>query len=121
MEERYVLFGETYKNNKYVTSSIGACSNEEKELVDLVHLIAKSHDTEVYHTDKGICYEYDEFLFVCNIEKVPYYEEEGIWEYSPKENIAICSKCGYEYYLGTYREYATNYCPNCGVKMKSVH
>ena len=38
------------------------------------------------------------------------------WKYSPKENIAICEMCGYEHYLGTYHQYATNYCPNCGAK-----
>lgn len=42
----------------------------------------------------------------------------GEWEFSYKENIGICSICGYEHYLGTYREYATSYCPNCGNKMK---
>lgn len=46
--------------------------------------------------------------------------KEGEWEYSPQENIAICSKCKYEHYLGTYHQYATNYCPNCGTKMKPV-
>ena len=46
--------------------------------------------------------------------------KEGEWEYSPQENIAICSECKYEHYLGTYHQYATNYCPNCGTKMKPV-
>ena len=46
--------------------------------------------------------------------------ECGEWQYSPLEDIAICSKCRYEHYLGTYRQYATNYCPNCGQKMKPI-
>ncbi len=54
------------------------------------------------------------------------FEEEGVsteteWGYSPKEDIAICTSCGYEHYLGTYRQYATNFCPNCGAKMKSIN
>ena len=43
------------------------------------------------------------------------------WQYSPLENIAICSKCRYEHYLGTYHQYATNFCPNCGQKMKQIN
>ena len=46
--------------------------------------------------------------------------ECGEWQYSPLEDIAICSECRYEHYLGTYRQYATNYCPNCGQKMKPI-
>ena len=48
-------------------------------------------------------------------------DECGEWHYSPLENITICSECGYEYYLGTYHQYATNYCPNCGQKMKQIN
>ena len=40
--------------------------------------------------------------------------KHGKWEYCHKENIATCSLCNYEYYLGTYHQYATKYCPNCG-------
>jgi len=47
-------------------------------------------------------------------------QEEKQWGYSPQENVAICEGCGYEHYLGTYHQYATNYCPNCGEKMKAV-
>lgn len=39
------------------------------------------------------------------------------WKYYRKENIATCKNCSYEHYLGTYHQYATNYCPNCGSKM----
>ena len=42
----------------------------------------------------------------------------GEWNYSYKDDTAECSKCGYEHYLGTYREYATNFCPNCGADMR---
>ena len=45
----------------------------------------------------------------------------GEWQYSPQEDIAICSECGYEHYLGTYHQYATNYCPKCGQKMKPIN
>ena len=47
--------------------------------------------------------------------------EPNEWKYSPQENIAICSQCGYEHYLGTYHQYATNFCPNCGTKMKAIN
>ncbi len=39
--------------------------------------------------------------------------KHGKWEYSNIENTAICSVCGYEHYLGTYHQYATNGCPKC--------
>ena len=39
------------------------------------------------------------------------------WEYYRKENMVICKNCSYEHYLGTYHQYATNYCPNCGSDM----
>lgn len=44
-------------------------------------------------------------------------EKKSEWEYCRKENIATCKHCSYEHYLGTYHQYATNYCPNCGSKM----
>lgn len=43
----------------------------------------------------------------------------GKWKYSYLEETGECSCCGYEHYLGTYREYSTNYCPNCGAKMEA--
>ena len=46
--------------------------------------------------------------------------ESSEWQYSPQENIAICPQCGYEHYLGTYHQYATNFCPNCGTRMKPI-
>lgn len=64
------------------------------------------------------------FKSICSIiNKEPslgkMYEKEDIftkWEYSEKENVAICKNCGYEHYLGSYHQYSTNYCPNCGAK-----
>ncbi len=44
-------------------------------------------------------------------------ENKSEWKYSRKENIATCKNCSYEHYLGTYHQYATNYCPKCGSKM----
>ena len=41
-------------------------------------------------------------------------KEKGQWLYSPKDDTAICSNCNYEHYLGTYHQFATNFCPNCG-------
>lgn len=41
----------------------------------------------------------------------------GEWKYYFKENTLMCSECLYEHYVGTYHQYATNYCPYCGVKM----
>ena len=43
------------------------------------------------------------------------------WKYSYKENIAECGNCGNEHYLGTYRQFATNFCPKCGTKMSNSH
>ena len=47
-------------------------------------------------------------------------EKKSEWKYSRKENIATCKNCSYEHYLGTYHQYATNYCPKCGSKMKET-
>lgn len=41
----------------------------------------------------------------------------GKWKYSFKEYLATCKNCSYEHYLGTYYQYATNFCPNCGARM----
>lgn len=41
----------------------------------------------------------------------------GKWKYYHKDNTLMCSECLYEHYHGTYHQYATNYCPNCGAKM----
>jgi len=41
----------------------------------------------------------------------------GILKYSPQDDIALCSKCGEEIYLGALHQFAHNYCPNCGAKM----
>ena len=53
------------------------------------------------------------------IEKGVCIRKQGEWKYSPQENIAICSICGEEHYLGTYHQFATNFCPNCGSKMSN--
>ena len=44
--------------------------------------------------------------------------EKGIWNYSPNDDTVICSKCGAEHYLGSYRQFSHNYCPNCGSEME---
>lgn len=41
----------------------------------------------------------------------------GILKYSPQDDIALCSKCGEEIYLGALHQFAHNYCPHCGAKM----
>ena len=43
--------------------------------------------------------------------------KHGEWKYYNKDDTAVCKNCSYEHYLGTYHQYATNYCPNCGAKM----
>ena len=45
------------------------------------------------------------------------------YEMTYKESYGeyVCEECGYEHYLGTYHQYATNYCPNCGQKMKQIN
>ena len=45
----------------------------------------------------------------------------GEWQHSPLDDIAVCSNCNYEHYLGTYQQYATNYCPKCGKKMRAIN
>ena len=59
--------------------------------------------------------------FLQKEENVPTaYDVEKVvaeWKYSRKEDIATCKSCSYEHYLGTYHQYATNFCPNCGAKM----
>ena len=53
------------------------------------------------------------------IKEIPIIEQPtGEWLYNYKEDTATCSNCKYEHYLGAYREYSTNFCPNCGAKMK---
>lgn len=42
------------------------------------------------------------------------------WEYCHLENTATCENCGYNHYLGTYHQYATKFCPNCGSEMEEV-
>lgn len=42
----------------------------------------------------------------------------GILKYSPLDDIALCSKCGEEIYLGAFHQFAHNYCPNCGAKLE---
>lgn len=42
----------------------------------------------------------------------------GILKYSPQDDIALCSKCGEEIYLGALHQFAHNYCPNCGAKLE---
>ena len=70
------------------------------------------------------CYEYgravsDIYHIIKDqptIEAIPVVH--GEWKYSPKENIATCKMCSYEHYLGTYHQYARNFCPNCGADMR---
>lgn len=70
-----------------------------------------------YRLDEIYKFEYNGGFPMDNKQSV----ECGEWQYSPQENIAICSECRYEHYLGTYHQYATNYCPNCGQKMKPIN
>ena len=57
--------------------------------------------------------EHVKFMPTIETDTVKY----GKWEYCHKENIATCSLCNYEHYIGTYHQYATKYCPNCGAVM----
>ena len=43
--------------------------------------------------------------------------KHGKWEKCYQDNVVTCSICGEEHYLGTYHQYAKNYCSNCGAKM----
>ncbi len=52
------------------------------------------------------------------VENIPDAVVRGEWKYCRKENIATCKNCSYEHYLGTYHQYATNFCPNCGADMR---
>ena len=65
---------------------------------------------------------HDQKTFINAIVEQPTVEAKpvvyGEWKYSRKENIATCKNCSYEHYLGTYHQYATNFCPNCGSDMR---
>ena len=40
------------------------------------------------------------------------------WITSPKDDSVICPYCSNEHYLGSYREYAADFCPKCGKRVK---
>lgn len=74
---------------------------KETPMIDIVCDLDKNFvESAKYLVEKGVCIR-----------------KQGEWKYSPQENIAICSICGEEHYLGTYHQFATNFCPNCGSKM----
>ena len=63
--------------------------------------------------------DYDSFFaFVDSLHPVTPKRSKGEWTYSYKDDTGACSCCGYEHYLGTYRQYSTNFCPNCGADMR---
>lgn len=43
--------------------------------------------------------------------------KHGKWENCYQDNVVTCSFCKEEHYLGTYHQFAKNYCSNCGAKM----
>lgn len=66
--------------------------------------------------------EIQQYRAIGTIEEFKALKEKSVakkseWKYCRKENIATCKNCSYEHYLGTYHQYATNYCPNCGSEM----
>ena len=46
-------------------------------------------------------------------------EKKSRWKYFHKEDIAVCENCSNEHFLGTKRQYATRFCPNCGSEMEN--
>ena len=49
----------------------------------------------------------------------PHTKVKGIWKRSRLDDSAVCSICLYEHYLGSYHQYATNFCPQCGAEMEA--
>lgn len=71
-------------------------------------------------TVKEILHQLSKYLKIGTVEEFKALKEKkSEWKYSRKENIATCKNCSYEHYLGTYHQYATNYCPKCGCEMKT--
>ena len=66
--------------------------------------------------------EIQKYRAIGTIEEFKALKEKSVakkseWKYYRKENIVTCKNCSYEHYLGTYHQYATHYCPNCGSEM----
>lgn len=62
----------------------------------------------------------EEYFMLGSVEEFKALKEKkSEWKHSRKEDIATCKNCSYEHYLGTYHQYATNYCPRCGCEMKT--
>ncbi len=70
-------------------------------------------DNKCFFTEENILKAIDDQPTV-DTEPIRY----GVWEHCYEENVAICSICKEEHYLGTYHQYARNYCSNCGARMK---
>lgn len=68
----YSLLGDTYVDDKYVTTTVVACADERSELEELVERMAAQHNTKPYWTDFGLCYGYDNLKFVCNFDVIDY-------------------------------------------------
>ena len=81
----------------------------------------KNPQKAIILTDEDVD-KWEAYKKIGTIEEFKNLKEKSVakkseWKYYRKENIATCKHCSYEHYLGTYHQYATNYCPKCGSKM----
>ena len=82
-------------------------------------------DKDIKYEDIQECRSFQDeegrWILQAEIEQIPAADVapiiHGILKYSPQDDIALCSKCGEEIYLGALHQFAHNYCPNCGAKM----
>lgn len=70
-------------------------------------------DNKCFFTEESVLNAIDDQPTV-DTEPIRY----GVREHGYEENVAICSLCKEEHYLGTYHQYARSYCPNCEANMK---
>ena len=68
--------------------------------------------TDASCNEMGSC-EFAQHMVAEMMDKNATVEQHGHLKHSPGENIAICSVCGGEIYLGSYHQFAHNGCPNC--------
>lgn len=80
-----------------------------------------SDKVERYYAERGDFGSLECSWILDAIKNAPPVELErpkGEWKYSYKEDTGECSNCGYEHYLGTYRQFADDFCPSCGADMR---
>ena len=114
-------------NMAYKSGKIDA-ENGKTDCTDFIYWIRKVvADEELWELNavgygEIICRKLVKIGALATTEKPPYYyvpsvsaERVGVWEHKDGVFGAVyCSMCGYE-----LKENDTNYCPNCGARMKN--